>query len=327
MVGNLLWALAANRLPGHDGWSKLDLLVASRDENDLRQAFVIYLQKHSSSRNTRIPTFDVLMGEAEVELRRVQRLGIHLCVLGHQDYPDRLTLIPDPPLMLYLRGHLEKDSSPVAIVGTRRPSQKALRVAYALGCDFALSSTPVVSGLALGIDAAAHEGVLAAGGKTWAVLAGGVDQPTPRAHQKLASRLLDAGGALLSEMPTGSSPVRYAFPRRNRLLSGLCDACVVVQAPRRSGALLTAQYALEQGREVYVCAEAFEGSIGEGTRDLEEQGALAIRAASEIFPQNASCQESIRELPLPQSALDVCARTRGELNGQISRYMGGWFEC
>ncbi len=215
----------------------------------------------------------------------------------------------------------------VALVGTRRPSASALREAYRLALEFSLAEYPVVSGLAFGIDKAAHEGALDGPGPTWAVLAGGVDSPGPRSHRRLAARILEKGGALIGEMPPGEFPSKYAFPRRNRILSGLCRGCVVVQAPEKSGALITAAFALDQNRDVYVARSGLEGQASGGSRALEEQGAPVISSASDIM-RDWGCHETIRrvkQISLPETPGELAGMMRQEMDGRLRGYMGGWF--
>jgi DNA processing protein len=261
-----LLALALHRLPGTDGWLKRRILDSCRDTADLPVAIIEYSRARSSRARGALPDAETLLKTAELDLRRLEANDIRYRILGDADYPASLALIADPPLILFYRGKLPLDvKPPVALVGTRRPSAPAQRQAYRLGLEFALAGYPVVSGLAFGVDRAAHEGSLAACGTTWAVLASGLDRIGPLAHRPLAARILGKGGALVSEMPPGRFPEKYAFPRRNRILSGLCRGCVVVQAPAKSGALITADFALDQNRDLYVASAGLEGAASDGT--------------------------------------------------------------
>jgi len=199
-------------------------------------------------------------------------------------YPTQLREIYDPPVVLYYRGTLPDDGHPLAaIVGTRFPTGAGSSSAYRLGFELAREGVGVVSGLARGIDREAHEGCVEAGGYSIAVLGNGVDLIYPVSSRSAAAALLARGGAVVSEYPPGTPPLQYHFPARNRIISGLARAVVVVEAPLRSGALITAEYALEQGRDLYVHAAGLAGTAGAGTRGLAESGAPVIRGSEEIL--------------------------------------------
>ena len=169
----------------------------------------------------------------------------------------------------------------VAVVGTRGPDERSKRAAYGLGRDLAGAGAVVVSGLAWGIDGQAHRGAVETG-VTVAVLGHGIDGVSPVGHQGLARRILAAGGAMVSEYGPGEPAFGYRFVERNRIISGLARTVVVVQAPVRSGALATADFGLDQGRDVVVHAEGLEGDRGAGTRNLARQGAPIIFGAADV---------------------------------------------
>lgn len=204
-------------------------------------------------------------------------------------YPAALREIYDPPYLLYVRGTLPDDTRPsIAIVGTRKPTVAAMIATRRLACDIAASGLPVISGLARGIDASAHEGALAAGrdgGSTGAILASGIDVVTPSSNRGLARAALDNGGFLATEYPPGTPPQKWHFPARNRIISGLCRGVVVVQAPARSGALITADYALDQGRDLFVHEVGTAPPVGAGSAELAEDGAMVIQSAAEILEE------------------------------------------
>ncbi len=184
----------------------------------------------------------------------VEEAGLRVLVIDDPAYPARLRAIEIPPPVLFVRGSvaaLDADRA-VAIVGTRRPSEAGRRTAAALAGAMARTGAAVVSGLAVGIDGTAHAATLAEDGRTVAVLGGGHGRLYPRSHAALAAAIVDAGGAVVSELPPGTAPTRWQFPRRNRIISGLADAVVVVEAAPGSGALVTANWALEQGRECFL---------------------------------------------------------------------------
>ncbi|MBT9253457.1 MAG: DNA-protecting protein DprA, partial [Brockia lithotrophica] len=167
--------------------------------------------------------------------------GVRILWWGDPEYPRGLREIPDPPFLLYVRGDLAAFGLPtVAVVGTRRPTAYGLLLAERFAKDFVAEGAAVVSGMAFGIDATAHRSALRAGGRTIAVLASGVDVPTPEAHRRLYEEILEGGGLVLSEMPPGTAAERGLFTLRNRLLSGVSRAVLVVESRSRGGAMLTA---------------------------------------------------------------------------------------
>lgn len=199
------------------------------------------------------------------------------------DYPELLREISDPPPALAVRGDASVLARPcVAVVGARAATAYGLRVARGLARDLAAQGFAVVSGLALGIDAAAHEGALEAGGITVAVFASGLDRVHPARHRALAARIVAAGGALLTEFAPGTPPLRGHFPRRNRLISGLARAVVVVEARLRSGSLITARHALEQGREVLAVPGPVDAPTSAGTNELLRHGAAPLLDADDV---------------------------------------------
>jgi DNA processing protein len=192
--------------------------------------------------------------EAARELERVREMeGADVLVLDDGAYPQLLREIPDPPVTLYVRGRWAVclEAPCVAMVGSRRCSTYGQNVALMLARDMASRGVTIVSGLARGIDAAAHRGALEAGGRTVAVLGTGLDEVYPRDHGKLAAEILEKGGALVTQFPLGTPPVAENFPYRNRIISGLSLGVVVVEAAENSGSLITARLAMEQDREVY----------------------------------------------------------------------------
>lgn len=199
-------------------------------------------------------------------------------------YPPILRETARPPFMLYVRGHLPPCDRPsVAIVGTRFPTGRGLDAAVALGMEAAAAGVPVVSGLARGIDSAAHRGALAGGGLSFAVLGRGVDEVYPPSNKDLAASMVGSGGGILSEYPPGTPPSRWTFPERNRILAGLCRSTVVVEAPGGSGALISAAFALEEGRDVYVAASCLGGVRSAGSDALAADGAVTFASFIDIM--------------------------------------------
>jgi DNA processing protein len=199
-------------------------------------------------------------------MEQVRALGLTVVTLEDAAYPARLKLVEMPPPLLFVGGSvaaLNSDRS-VAVVGTRHPTDKGRLIAGWIGSAVSRAGSVVVSGLALGVDGAAHAAVVAEMGITVAVLGGGHARLFPKAHERLADAIVSVGGAIVSELPPETSPTRGTFPRRNRLISGLSDATVVVEAGRRSGALITAGWALEQGRECFLVPGAFDSPASAG---------------------------------------------------------------
>lgn len=228
------------------------------------------------------------------------------------EYPSLLREIYDPPFLLFVRGNLVDLQSAVAIVGTRRPSETARRQARRMGGAFAAAGVPVVSGLALGIDCAAHEGALEAGGICVAVLGTGIDVLYPREHRPLARRILDQDGAIVSEYPPGTPGRRYTFPARNRIISGLVPRVIVVAAPAGSGALITVDYALEQGREVLVGSSGVGVATAQNTTGETAKVPTAIAGTSALALQGAPVIDDTGHPLVPNSSGEQFESTRTE---------------
>lgn len=200
-------------------------------------------------------------------------------------YPPLLREIPDPPPVLFVRGNPEVLAAPqIAVVGSRNPSRGGSDNARAFSATLARSGLTITSGLALGIDACAHQAALDSGAHTIAVAATGLDRVYPAAHRELAHRI--AGhGALVSEFPLGTPPRREHFPRRNRLISGLALGVLVVEAAMKSGSLITARYAAEQGREVFAIPGSIHSPLSRGCHALIRQGAKLVETAQDILEE------------------------------------------
>lgn len=219
----------------------------------------------------------------EQEIRQLTRLGVRIVPRGHAVFPDRLAAIPDPPPVLLVRGQPTcLGSTGVAIVGARAATETARRATRRLARELAAAGVTVISGLARGIDAEAHQGALEAEGTTIAVLACGPDQIYPPEHRRLADAIMERG-AVVTEMPLGTSPRRAHFPLRNRLISGLSLGVVVAEARQRSGSLITVRHALNQGREVFVLPGSVEGPFAAGSNALLRDGARSVACAREVM--------------------------------------------
>lgn len=248
--------------------------------------------------------------QPERDLWKLERLGAWLLTIHDERYPPLLRRLSDAPVALYVLGTVEPaDERLVAVVGTRRPSDYGRRVAYHIGAELAAAGITVVSGLAEGIDTAAHKGALDVGGRTFAVLGCGLDRLYPRSNKMLARRIAD-NGALLTEFPLGATPQPWHFPQRNRLISGMSLAVIVVEAPAGSGALITADWAAEQGREVFVVPGPLDQPSFEGNHRLLREGAHLFTSVADLLDElhlrpistgAARDQPSLPELPAPEA--------------------------
>jgi DNA processing protein len=213
------------------------------------------------------------------------RHSIHPILLGGEPYPPLLAAIPDPPVVLWVRGRVECLQCPsVAIVGSRAATPYGLEMAQRLGMDTSTHGIVVVSGLARGVDSAAHRGALTGGGATVAVLGSGIDVIYPAEHSRLADEITGRG-AVVSEFPPGTPPLPFHFPLRNRIISGLSLAVVVVEAAERSGSLITAECALEQGREVMAVPGSVLNRRNSGSHGLLRDGARLVESAEDILDE------------------------------------------
>ena len=225
--------------------------------------------------------------EAEKEIIRAEKAGVKIVPFTDSMYPARLRMIPDPPPLLYLKGEIRgEDQKAVAVVGSRSTSDYGRRVARDLCRGLASLGFTVVSGMARGIDGTAHETSLNAGGRTIAVLGSGIDRVYPAEHDKLYQRIID-NGAVISEFPIGTRPLAFNFPARNRLISGLSLGVVVVEATEKSGSLITAALALEQGREVFAVPGEVGASRSRGAHRLIRQGAKLVETVDDIMEEIA----------------------------------------
>lgn len=243
-------------------------------------------------------------GQIEQEIKLIHESGVTVLSCLEREYPDRLKQISDPPPVLYLAGKLEPaDACAVAIVGSRRSTPQGRAVTEQLSRDLAEAGITIVSGLARGIDAAAHRGALAVGGRTIAVLGCGIDETYPPEHEQLR-RHIEAQGAVLSELALGSPPYSHHFPRRNRIISGLSLGVVVTEATLDSGSLITARLAGEQGREVFALPGSVRAETSRGPHRLIKDGAKLVETArdviDELLPQVD--EQMRRRLAAPQSS-------------------------
>ncbi len=241
------------------------------------------------------------------EMARLQRAGVQVITWKDHDYPRRLRQIYNPPPVLYVLGTLmPQDEWAVAVVGTRRPTDYGREAARVLAADLARQGITVVSGLALGIDGIAHEAALEAGGRTIAVLGSGFRHLYPARHRDLARRIVE-NGALVTEYALDVRPEASNFPPRNRIISGLSMGVVVVEAGERSGALITAQFAAEQGREVFAVPGPIFNRPSAGTNRLIQEGAKAVTSVRDILEEldiTMAAEQQEARLSIPKSGLE-----------------------
>jgi DNA processing protein len=289
-----------------------------------RAVFAAARDEHASGRETRSRAFTRFRAsfDAGAYLRALEDGGLRWVPRDDESFPRRLASIHDPPPGLFLRGTASPAvlSEPsVAIVGARSCTDYGAHVARWFGRELAAAGVVVVSGLARGIDGWAHRGALEAAGKTVAVLGCGVDRDYPRAHAALAQRVAEVG-LLVSEYPPGVAPAPWRFPARNRIVAGLCAATLVVEARERSGALITADLALEEGRDVLAVPGEITSSLSCGTNALIRLGAIPVAGPDDVLeaiglarpePAPPSLQDGPSALVL--SALEAGAATADEV--------------
>jgi DNA processing protein len=254
---------------------------------------------------------------AELEACRAE--GVRPIDPGDPEYPGPLRDIPDPPPLLYVKGRIEPaDALAIGIVGSRHCTPYGLRMAERLAQSLARVGITVVSGLARGIDAAAHQGALKAGGRTIAVLANGLAQVYPPEHAALAQQVA-AVGAILSELPMRQGPLAKMFPQRNRIISGLCLGVVVVEAAPRSGSLSTARHAVEQNREVFAVPGPADSLASRGCHRLIRDGAKLVETVDDILEELGPL---VREVKPAEDAVPVRHPAELKLNDHERTLLG-----
>ena len=256
--------------------------------------------------------------------------GHALLTLGDPDYPAQLLATADPPLLLWLQGRRELLATPaLAIVGSRNPTAQGGDNASAFARALARAGYTIVSGLALGVDAAAHEGALDAAGATVAVVGTGLDQVYPRRNEKLAARLLAGGGLMVSEYSLGTPVLPANFPKRNRIIAGLSRGCLVVEAALQSGSLITARQAAEAGREVFAIPGSIHSPQARGCHALIRQGAKLVESAEDVLEELpplgqpvATAPEAVETPHEQQALLDAMGFDPVSLDALMAR--SGW---
>jgi len=279
--------------------------------------------------------------DPEAELRSAEKAGIKVYTALDEGYPELLKKIYDPPLVLYARGGL-RPLPAAAIVGTRKATAYGLRTAARLARELAQAGAAVVSGLARGIDTAAHRAAVEAGGITWAALGTGLNCVYPEENAKLAEAIVEGGGALVSEFPLDKGPLQANFPRRNRIISGLSLATVVVEGGFESGALITARFATEQNREVLAVPGPVDSPVSRGPNFYIKNGAYPAENGEDIiacFPPDqlfglkrarrgsagSPAEAALRELsPDALAAFNAIAAREAGLNADELTAALGW---
>jgi len=244
--------------------------------------------------------------DQERAIDTLNTLQISCIEISNPAYPSLLKQITDPPICLFVRGTLLNLDQISAVVGTRKYTSYGQRVTEQITKTFAINNCTLISGLALGIDAIAHHTAITHGIRTIAVVAGGVDEDSlsPKPNIRLSQKILQDGGAIISEYPPGFKPETYTFPRRNRIIAGLSQEVIVTEAPMRSGALITAHLALDYNREVAAIPHSIENIQGMGCNDLIANGARCIYNIAEMFTASSSQQHITTQKQLSLSPIE-----------------------
>ncbi len=286
-MSDLIYWLALNSLPDIGPVNARRLVSAFGSPEKIFQMPADELQKVEgvgANRSQGITGFNQ-WDSVRKEIESADKKGVRLVTLHDADYPEGLRNIHDAPMVLYVRGDLrETDKYAVAMVGSRASTNYGIQIAERMGHKLASYGLTVVSGMARGIDTAAHKGALKGGGRTLAVLGSAIDVPYPASNRGLM-RTIESSGAVISEFPFGTPPHKENFPRRNRIISALSFGVVVVEAARDSGSLITAACALDQGREVFAVPGNITSGNSRGTNDLIRKGAKLVESAEEVIEE------------------------------------------
>lgn len=238
------------------------------------------------NRATKIKAFS-LWDDIEKQIKTFEKMGITAVSIDETSFPELLREIEDAPVIIYVKGNIEpQDRYAIAVVGSRKPTPYGISVAERISGELASMGLTIVSGMARGIDALSHKGALGVGGRTIAVLGSGLDVPYPPENKMLMEKIAGSG-CVISEFPLGTPPHRENFPRRNRLISGMSLGVLVIEATFDSGSLITAKYALDQGREVFAIPGKVTAPTSEGTNELIRKGAILARKAEDIVEELA----------------------------------------
>lgn len=316
-----LYKLAWSQLPGVG--PKRFAAILNAFDGDFKGA---WLTPESYWREVRLPA-SIISARTPAVLEEAKKLfswqtnNQHILMLGQADYPSQLAEIDDAPPVLFVKGKKKiLCAAQLAIVGTRHPSFYGRDVARDFATALSKNGYVITSGLALGIDAASHEGALAASNPTIAVLGTGVDHIYPTRHGRLAQEIMEEG-ALVSEFPPQTGVKREHFPRRNRIISGLSLGVLVVEAAPKSGSLITAHQALTQNREVFAIPGSIHNPRSKGTHALIRQGAKLVESVSDIldeFPQKGQKTSNMVTLNLPSAGKSSYTEIKGVMNDDVT---------
>jgi DNA processing protein len=282
---------------------KLALLERFQTAEDIFNATASDYFRAGLQKNAAAALQDKDLSQARRIMAQCEEMGIGLVAFGDAQYPSRLKYIADPPMVLYYKGKLPDfgKTAAVGVVGTRKASVYGLQVAKRLGFQLGICGGMVISGMAEGIDEYATKGALLAGGKVIGVLGCGVDVVYPTKNRPLFAEM-DRFGCLISEYPPGTPPYKWNFPQRNRIISGMSNGVLVVEAPEKSGALITARAALEQGRDVFVVPGNIDVASCAGSNALLREGATAVSHGWDILSEYAAVYGgalALRNIPEP----------------------------
>jgi DNA processing protein len=287
MTDSLRYWLAINRIPGIGSASLQRLLQQYHSPQAILESDVgawhPRLRNPDVVRYLKAPDWKAI----ERDLAWTEVAGNHIVTLADRRYPQLLREIPGgAPVVLFIRGDAALLSHPqVAMVGSRNPTVSGRETAHAFAKQLSQLGLAITSGLAVGVDAASHQGALCGGGLTIAVAGTGLDRTYPPRHEALAQEIVAKGGALVSEFPPGTPPLREHFPRRNRIIAGLSLGTVVLEAALRSGSLITARYAADQGREVFAVPGSIHNPLARGCHWLIKEGAKLVECADDIVEE------------------------------------------
>ncbi len=357
MKNNKSCLLALNRINGVGPHLCVKLLAKWPNLHDMFALSSFELEEFGIRKNIAKAIAEFNFDLIEEDLIWQEQDSAHnIIVYGDPNYPRLLLQIPDPPPVLYVRGDIKYlNSLSIAIVGSRKPSIAGFENAYKFSFELAKRDITIVSGLAIGVDAEAHKAAISAGGVTIAIMGTGIDNIYPRRHVDLAHKIGETG-LLISEFPLKSFPIAGHFPRRNRIISGLALATLVVEATEMSGSLITARFALEQNRDVLAIPGSIYNQQAKGCHHLLRQGAKLVTSYVDILEElnldahetmsiceevNSSFDEGlVKHVGFEVTTIDqlvvrsgkaldsiICDLTKLELEGVVSAVPGGYMRC
>ncbi|MDK2822125.1 MAG: processing protein [Clostridia bacterium] len=284
----IYWSLV-QKIWGYKGNKILSKILGKINGNDFWQMSPREIKKNFPEISQEMAN-ELMLGRERINIRdeymNIAKHNVEIITIYDNLYPKRLKNIYDPPPLLYVKGHLKEKNLAIAIVGARKASPYGKKVAFDLACQLSNQGVQIISGLARGIDACSHEGALQGIGGTIAVLGSSVDIVYPRENKRLFNQILNAGNsAVISEFPLGTQPLRFHFPMRNRIISGLADGIVVIEARENSGSLITTEFGLEQGKEIFAVPGPINTPLYKGSHRLIKDGAKLIDNVNDIFEE------------------------------------------